>query len=456
MTKAENNILLYIQNSEQPVQLAQLEIAFQTQSRRTIQRTIKRLIDNQQIKKIGQGRSTAYTANQSHKSHKQAETQPPTDINYTDYIPLTPASREIIKYLNQPEQTREPISYQLEFLQEYTPNQTYYLSASTREQLKRLGSTNTGQQPAGTFGREIYSRLLIDLSWASSHLEGNTYSKLDTIELIEHGKIAQGKNALETQMILNHKNAIELLIENASELGFNRYTITNLHSALSENLLPNPADEGRIRIHTVEIGKSVYKPISGAKQIENILDIILEKTEKISDPFEQAFFTMVHIPYLQPFADVNKRVSRLAANIPLIKQNYCPLTFLDVPEKAYSAAMLGVYELTRIDLLKDLFIWAYERSSKEYIAIKQSLAEPDPIRLIYRDIIKKTVFEIVTHPDEDAETMIENIIEQQKINRQDKPALKEQINQEIARLHEGVLARYGLTPSQYKTYRRKM
>jgi len=74
---------------------------------------------------------------------------------------------------------------------------------------------------------------------------------------------------------------------------------------------------------------------------------------------------LVHLPYLQPFADINKRTSRLAANLPLFRANLCPLTFLDVPEQAYSRATLGVYEMTRVELLRDLYVWAYERSTQE-------------------------------------------------------------------------------------------
>ena len=93
---------------------------------------------------------------------------------------------------------------------------------------------------------------------------------------------------------------------------------------------------------------------------------------------------MVQLPYLQPFDDVNKRVSRLAANIPLIRHNLSPLSFTDVPRATYTDAMLGVYELNRIELLRDVFIWAYERSAARYAAVRQSLGEPDPFRLRYR------------------------------------------------------------------------
>ena len=104
---------------------------------------------------------------------------------------------------------------------------------------------------------------------------------------------------------------------------------------------------------------------------------------------------MVQSPYLQPFDDVNKRVSRLAANIPLIKANLSPLTFIDVPGSTYTDAMLGVYELNKIDLMKDVFIWAYGRSAARYAATRQSLGEPDPFRLHHRDAIGKVVGQVV-------------------------------------------------------------
>ncbi|MGT2509234.1 Fic family protein [Cupriavidus basilensis] len=315
-----------------------------------------------------------------------------------------------------------------------------------------MGKTAQAEAPAGTYSRAILNRLLIDLSWASSHLEGNTYSRLDTRELIEHGKVAQGKAAIETQMILNHKTAIELLVENIGTVGFDRYTLMNLHSALSENLLPNPADEGRIRLHAVDIGKSVYRPLSAPQQIDEALDVLLDKVNQIADPFEQSFFVMVHLPYLQPFADINKRTSRLVANLPLFRANLCPLTFLDVPEHAYSRAILGMYEMTRVELLRDLYVWAYERSTQEYLAIKQDLAEPDPLRLAWRDLIKQAIRDVVMQPNQDALTVIRQAV-MASVPDADRGNVQALIVEELRRLHEGVLARYGLRPSELTVWK---
>ncbi len=112
-----------------------------------------------------------------------------------------------------------------------------------------------------------------------------------------------------------------------------------------------------------------------------MFDMILEKVAQIEDPFEQALFMMVHLPYLQPFEDVNKRVARLAANISLNRQNLVPISFIDVPDSLHIKGILCVYELNRVELLKDVFLWAYERSSARYSALRQSLGEPDPFRL---------------------------------------------------------------------------
>jgi hypothetical protein len=156
---------------------------------------------------------------------------------------------------------------------------------------------------------------------------------------------------------------------------------------------------------------------------------------------------MVHLPYLQPFADINKRSSRLAANLPLFRANLCPLTFVDVPEKAYSRAVLGVYELTRVELLRDLYVWAYERSTQEYIAIKQDLTEPDPTRLAYRDLIKQTVRDVVRQPQADALGLVQQAVTD-RVPAVDQANVLAVVLDELRRLHEGVLARYGLRPAE--------
>lgn len=443
------DLLTSILASERGLTLAELLTAHPDLARRTAQRLIARLIERGLVRAQGEGRARRYFG-----AGAQTGTvaQPASADAFPVFVPLSADSRDILAYIDQPPAARKPVGYQRDFLDAYRPNETWYLSASLRRQLHKMGATADVDEPAGTYSRAILDRLLIDLSWASSHLEGNTYSRLQTRELIEHGKRATGKAAIETQMILNHKTAIELLVENIDSADFNRYTLMNLHAALSENLLPNPADEGRIRQHAVDIGQSVYRPLSTPQQIEDVLEALLKKVRQIRDPFEQSFFMMVHLPYLQPFADINKRTSRMVANLPLFRANLCPLTFLDVPEQAYSRAMLGVYEMTRVELLRDLYVWAYERSTQEYLAIRQNLAEPDPLRLAWRDLIKQSIREVVMHPEVSPLTSIQRAVEQH-VPEQARPAVQALIVEELRRLHEGVLARYRLRPSGYVAWK---
>lgn len=458
-----SDLLKSLQNAPTGLSLAQLLALHPDLSRRTVQRWLADLVIAGHAKPEGQGRARRYVAvigavnvntsvNASTDVGKLVQQQVESYQTFPAFIPVSADSRDILHYVDQPVAMRKPVGYQVEFLESYRPNETWYLSASLRRQLHLMGRTSQVHEPAGTYSRAILNRLLIDLSWASSHLEGNTYSRLDTVELIEHGTVATGKAILETQMILNHKTAIELLVENIQTVGFDRYTLMNLHSALAENLLPNPADEGRLRQHAVEIGLSVFHPLSDPLLIDHMFDLMLEKVNAILDPFEQAFFMMVHLPYLQPFADINKRTSRLAANLPLFRANLCPLTFLDVPEQAYSRAILGMYEMTRVELLRDVFVWAYERSTQEYVAIKQNLAQPDPVRLTYRQLIKQCIRELVLDPTADSVERVQSFV-LHHIDADNQAEVKAIIFEELRRLHEGVLARYGLRPSEFLVWK---
>lgn len=444
------DLLNSIQASPTGLTLAELHARHPGVARRTAQRHVAKLIESGQITALGKGRSRRYFG--ASANARSGDTVSHRADIFPRHIPVSADSQDILAYIDQPPEARKPVGYQYDFLDAYRPNETWYLSGSLRRQLHTMGKTADVDEPAGTYSRAILNRLLIDLSWASSHLEGNTYSRLDTLELIEHGKAARGKATIETQMILNHKTAIELLVENIDSAAFNRYTLMNLHSALAENLLPNPADEGRIRQHAVDIGKSVYRPLSTPQQIEDALDKLLDKANRITDAFEQSFFMMVHLPYLQPFADINKRTSRLAANLPLFRANLCPLTFLDVPEQAYSRATLGVYEMTRVELLRDLYVWAYERSTQEYLAIKQELAEPDPLRLAWRGLIKQTIRELITNPELDPVPTIQQAVAE-RVPKHEQANVQALIVDELRRLHEGVLARYGLRVSQYASWK---
>lgn len=256
----------------------------------------------------------------------------------------------------------------------------------------------------------------------------------------------------ETQMILNHKDAIEFIVQNAGETGLNSYTIRNLHGILSYNLLPDPSAPGRLRQFGVGITNSSYSPLAIPQQIDEMFTIVLQKAEAITDPYEQAFFVMVQLPYLQPFEDVNKRVSRLAANIPLNQHNLIPLSFIDVPVDLYLKSMLAIYELNDIHLLKEIFLWAYGRSVKQYALVRQTIGEPDPFRLQYSGYIRDAITEIISQnvSKEAASQIIAD--RSQAIPVEDRTKFSTAVEQELLSLHEGNFARYRVRPSMFKAW----
>ena len=425
---------------------------------RTLQRRLKFLEEEGRIASSGSGKGKRYFPVQKKAVYEKIHGWEPVSTRLSEEagvsIPLSSEALEIRGKVQAPLAYRTPVGYNSDFLRSYIPNQTRYLSEDLRKELARLGQVGVSDLPAGTYVRQVLDRLLIDLSWNSSRLEGNTYSLLETERLFEQGESADGRKAQETQMILNHKAAIEMLAEQAEEIGFNRYTICNLHALLSDNLLADPAACGRVRSRAVGIGGTVYHPLEVPQQVEERFLEILEKAEEITDPFEQAFFAMVQLPYLQPFEDVNKRVSRLAANIPLVKHNLCPLSFVDVPQGDYVSGLIGIYELNRIDYLRDVFFWAYQRSSARYSAVLQSLGDPDPFRLRHRDQIGELVREVVTSnmgKREAARWISERATAKMPPN--EKSRFIEVVETELSSLHPGNIARYRLRPGEFENWR---
>lgn len=422
--------------------------------RRTLQRRLALLVEQKRLIVEGQARASRYhlpviagkipAIQDSQKAKGRGEIS----------IPLSSEGKALKQAVLQPIQNRRPVGYNRDFLDSYQPNDSFYLTQKIRHELNEIGRSPAIQRPAGTYARQIFPRLLIDLSWNSSRLEGNTYSLLETERLLELGETAEGRNAKEAQMILNHKAAIELLVEQAKEVGFNRYTILNLHALLADNLLTDPQACGRLRVIPVGIGGTVYHPLEFPQLIDECFRQILAIASEIADPFEQAFFVMVHLPYLQPFEDVNKRVSRLAANIPLIRENLCPLSFVDVPDRAYIDGTVAVYELNRVELLRDVFVWAYRRSCARYSAIRQSLGEPDPFRLHYRAQIKEVVAQVVRDcMDKRAASRWIARKAATGIPAHDRHRFIEVVETELRSLHEGNFARYHLRPAEFDKWK---
>lgn len=356
------------------VSTTQLVEALQT-SQATVKRMLERLLAAQQVARVGQARATRYSL------PTPTQSAAPTG-------PLWSAdSLQLQQRLAVPLGAREPVTYQRSFVQVYRPNESALLPPSLSAELARLGRMH-GQQPAGTYARKVLEPLLIDLSWASSRLEGNRYSLLATEELFKSG-VAGGD--MDAVMLLNHKSAIEFLVDAVPSYGLSMGLVRNLHSVLMRDLLPDTDALGTIRSKVVNISDTVFVPSQVPTVLQEMLEAILLKAQQVKNPIEAAFFLWLNLAYLQPFDDGNKRVSRLAANIPLMLYNQAPLSFLDVAAQDYASAVLGVYEFRNVAMAVDLFDWTYRRSIKKYTVVLESMGGPDPVRLRYREMLNEAM-----------------------------------------------------------------
>lgn len=452
-----SSILVVLRQHPEGLRRSDIEKLLGTVPQRTLQYRLRLLVSDGQLLQTGKGPAARYhieTAKQP--APIEAHSEPPplaSEVTQEVTIPLSAKGEQVRAYVKQPQTSRKAVGYSRTFLDEYRPNVSFYLTEEDRTRLAKIGHTQAEVEAAGTYAKQILNRLLIDLSWNSSRLEGNTYSLLDTRRLIEFGEETQGSSHLDAQMILNHKDAVAFLVTAAEDIGYNRYTILNLHGILANNLLPDQSAAGRLRRITVGIAQSSFHPLEMPQLIEEYFDQVLATAAAIKNPFEQAFFAMVHLPYLQPFDDVNKRVSRLAANIPFIRQNLSPLSFIDVPRSTYTEAMLGVYELNRVDLLRDVFLWSYERSAEKYAAVRQSLGEPDPFRQRHYNALRQVIGDVLRGAL-DRRATAARIAEwtSTHVSQPDQEQFRNVVESDLLTLHEGNFARYQVRPSEFAAW----
>jgi Fic family protein len=381
--------LLHLLSKEaEPIALPELmEKLGEGFSERTVRRWLAEMTQEGVVEKLGERKGTKYRI--LLKSER-------TSSNRMHCF--SSLSEKILDQIKQPIYERNPVAYNDSWIESYAPNKTYYIPPTQRKQLYEAGRRSGNEAPAGTYAHQIFNRLLIDLSYNSSRLEGNTYSLLDTKKLLLEGASAEGKLEEEKIMILNHKEAIRYLVEQSPKLLIAFPTILTLHYLLSDGLV-EPQYAGKIRNHGVRIGGSTYIPYESSEKLEPALRRILEKGALIEDPYEQSFFLLVHITYLQAFIDVNKRTARMCCNIPLIQHNCVPLSFNDVEKEDYTSSVLAIYELNKVQPLLDLYVFSYMRTCAIYDSTIKAMGF-DELRVRYRmqrrSILREVILQKLT------------------------------------------------------------
>lgn len=400
----------------------------------TVRRHLEALCASGAVVRTGQARATRYRL-QATAPVAEAAAQP---LQTGAGLPWSPAALQLRRGLDVPLAARSPVTYQRGFVDGYVPNESWLLPRALAEELFSAGRLQ-GQQPAGTYARKVLEQLLIDLSWSSSRLEGNRYSLLATEELFRRGSAGNDADAV---MLLNHKTAIEFLVDAVPVQGLSTPLVRNLHAVLMQDLLADTDELGAIRRKVVNISDTVYVPTQVPAVLEEMLESVVAKARLIKNPVEAAFFLWVHLAYLQPFEDGNKRTSRLAANIPLMLYNCAPLSFLDVDVQDYARAMLGVYEFRDVALAVDLFAWTYRRSIRKYVVVMESLGAPDPLRLRYRESLTDAIG-LVVKERRTAQAAVEAL----GLTELKAPGFQALLQDELRKLEVFNCARYRLTMS---------
>lgn len=254
--------------------------------------------------------------------------------------------------------------YNYELIRGELPKIDLFTEAEKKElsECQRLFESHMKDIPQGIYNREL-ERLGIDLSWKSSQIEGNTYTLLETETLLKEYKEAKGHSREEALMLLNHKSALEAIVERPeyfSTLSLSR--IEDIHGALVENMNVNPS----LRYRRVRITGTRYQPLDVESQIKEAIEDSCGLINGKADPYEKALLALLLIAYIQPFEDGNKRTSRLVANALLLANKCCPLTFRSVDANDYRAALLLFYEQNNISAFKKIFLEQVAFAVNEY------------------------------------------------------------------------------------------
>lgn len=305
---------------------------------------------------------------------------------------LTPAAAHFAR----PPHQRPRVDYDNR-IEAYVPNKTRWLPVEAEERMRQAAGQVAHRLDAATYSRRIAERFLIDLAWASSHLEGNTYEYLEAEVLIKYAEKAQGHDWTEATMILNHKRAITLLLDSvvATSQPIVPELMHRLHSLLMRDLLA-PEWLGRVRDGgTIRIGGSSYQPTPDRNRLTMDMGALCWAAEETQNPFEAGFLLLAGMAYLQAYGDGNKRTSRLSCNLPLLRAGLPPLSFLSVEPGAYTRAIVVFYELGDPSLLADVVSRAYAETAPVYTASMETQRTPRTAELRNRDRINHLVSEIV-------------------------------------------------------------
>jgi len=344
MLKRENLILKIIQESPpigiqeilQKVNLALLKKV----TKITINRDLNKLIKNKLIIRTGNGSLVKYNLSKTSYLFKK--------INIKEYFLKNEDQRKIKKF-------NFKVFDLLQKVDIFNQNELKNLL-----NLNNQYQNNISKLPPDIIKKE-FERLLIELSWKSSKIEGNTYDILETEFLIKEHQESAGHTKLEAKMILNHKDTFEL-IKNKKIKTLSLKKIKEVHNMLIKDMNISTT----LRNKAVGITGTKYRPLKDQKLINKALNKLCLLVNSKNDIFSKSLLLNLLIAYIQPFNDGNKRTSRMMGNAILLANNYCPLSFRSINDLEYKKAMVLFYETNNISYFKELFTEQFTFATYNY------------------------------------------------------------------------------------------
>lgn len=308
----------------------------------TVKRTLAEMLEQELITTEGAGPSTTYAISTRGRVG--------SSVDARSYCSAEPDTRSGMSAYNSNLFSEFPKNI-------FSTRELEILETATAEYEQRTeGATPTIQK------KEL-ERLVIELSWKSSRIEGNTYTLLDTEKLILEHKEAPGKTKEETRMILNHKDAFTFIHEHKHEYKIlSRANVEHIHALLTKDL---DIDTG-LRKHAVGVLGSKYIPLDNMHQIHDAVEQMIGAVNRAENPYTKALLALLGISYIQSFGDGNKRTGRLVANAILMAYGCVPLSYRSVDEETFREAMLVFYELNSVIPMKEIFIDQYQFAAKNY------------------------------------------------------------------------------------------
>ncbi len=322
----------------------------------------------------------------------------------TEYFPTEQVALDNIEhYLALPLDQRKPVGYNFDWLDEYVPNRSFLLNDT---QLTRLEARCArGNAPFAQISPAEMDRFVAEFCYASSNLEGNLYDYASTVSLMQFKTPKPDADIKHTLMVLNHRSAIRYAIDEvraAGKMDLTPYNVRAIHALLSHELLEHE-HLGTLRGSTkadphVVINDSSYRPSPSAAIIEQAFNEILKKAAAIDNPWEASFFLLTHLPYLQPFADCNKRTARMVCNLPLLNAGITPISWMSstVYKAGYMNGTVAVYEMNDPTLLAKVFVENFMRSAETFDVIRRD-RQPNKIGARYSEELKGYIRAIVQH-----------------------------------------------------------